>query len=137
MSSPNTPPDAWQDEHDFNRRTFGEDHEAVALDFLLKKGYRLKRKNFRFGKAGEIDLVMRDGPVWVFVEVKARRSHRFGTPEEAVNWNKRKQIRKIALGFFHVLKISEYTARFDVVAIDYVTGVDGNPEIRHHVDAFQ
>ncbi len=120
----------------FNHRSWGEEHEEFALAFLLQKGYRLVRKNFRFGKAGEIDLVMRDDEVWVFVEVKARRSHTFGLPEDAVNEAKRKQLRRIAKGFVHVMELSEYEARFDVVAVDYATGSGGEPEIRHHVNAF-
>ena len=124
-------------DHDFNRRAFGSDHEEIALEYLLQKGYRLKKQNFRFGKAGEIDLIMMDGPIWVFIEVKTRRSHKYGTPEESVDHRKRKQIRKIARGFLHVFNITHYTARFDVVAIDYVTGTDGNPEIRHLEDAFR
>ncbi|MGE3802638.1 MAG: YraN family protein [Candidatus Kapaibacterium sp.] len=119
-----------------NVRAWGTEHEELALTFLLEKGYQLVKKNFRFGKAGEIDLVMRDGEVYVFVEVKARRSHTFGLPEEAVNEGKRKQIRRIAKGFVHVMDLKEYEARFDVVAVDYATGSEGKPEIRHHVDAF-
>ena len=121
----------------FNRRSWGADHEEIALDYLLQKNYRLVRKNFRFGKAGEIDLVMRDGDVWVFVEVKARRSHTFGRPEDAVTQSKRSQIKRIAEGFVHVMKMKEYEARFDVIAIDYVTGTQAEPEIRHHIDAFR
>ncbi len=145
MKSPDTtPPDRPDPEeshashdHDFNRRAFGSDHEEIALAYLQRKGYRLKKQNFRFGKAGEIDLIMRDGPVWVFVEVKTRRSHRYGTPEEAVDHRKRKQIKKIARGFLHIFNLTHYTARFDVVAIDYVTGENGEPEIRHLEDAFR
>lgn len=121
----------------FNRRSWGAEGEELALRCLQDKGYQLVRKNFRFGRAGEIDLVMRDGDVYVFVEVKARRSTQFGAPEDAVTPFKRKQIIRIAYGFFHVMKLTEYEARFDVIAIDYTTGKNGEPEIRHYVDAFR
>ena len=62
-----------------NRRADGATQEELALEYLLALGYRLVKKNFQFGKVGEIDLVMRDGETYVFVEVKARRSHGFGT----------------------------------------------------------
>lgn len=117
-------------------RSFGSDQEEIALNMLLEKGYHLVKKNFHFGRSGEIDLVMRDGETWVFVEVKARRSHEFGLPEDSITPRKRSQIRRVALGFAHVMKLEEYEARFDVVAVDYVAGDDGKPEIRHHVDAF-
>jgi putative endonuclease len=119
-----------------NRRADGAEHEEMALGYLLRLGYRLVKRNFSFGAAGEIDLIMRDGPVYVFVEVKARRSHEFGPPEGSVTVAKRRRIRRVAEGFVHVNDITDYEARFDVVAIDYVTGVGGLPEIRHHIDAF-
>lgn len=119
-----------------NRHAIGASNEELALDYLLAKGYILVKKNFRFGKMGEIDLVMRDRRVYVFIEVKARRSHQYGLPEDAVNITKRRQIRRVANGFVHVFRLTDYEARFDVVAIDYVTGHDGAPEIRHHIDAF-
>lgn len=120
-----------------SHRSPGSEGEEQALALLLEKGYVLVRKNFRFGRSGEIDLIMKDGDVWVFVEVKTRRSRAFGTPEDAVTPAKRKQVMRIALGFFHVMELTEYEARFDVVAVDYATGTGENPEIRHHVDAFR
>ncbi|HYH55460.1 MAG TPA: YraN family protein, partial [Anseongella sp.] len=102
----------------------------------LERGYTLVKRNFHFGRAGEIDLVMRDGDIYVFIEVKARRSRGFGLPEDALTVSKRRQIRKVAEGFIYVNRITGYTARFDVIAIDYVTGAGGEPEIRHHIDAF-
>lgn len=119
-----------------NRRAVGARNEEIALRYLLDLGYRLVKQNFRFGRAGEIDLIMRDGGFYVFVEVKARRSHGFGLPEEAVTPAKRRQIRKVAKGFIHINGLVQYEARFDVVAIDYVTGRNGVPEIRHYVNAF-
>jgi len=121
----------------FNSRSWGAECEELALQYLQGKGYRLIKKNFRFGRAGEIDLIMRDGDAYVFVEVKARRSDQFGPPEDAVTTSKRKQIIRIAYGFAHVMKLTDYEARFDVVALDYTTGIHGAPEIRHHIDAFR
>jgi putative endonuclease len=121
----------------FNTRRDGADHEELALAFLAEKGYRLVERNFHLGRAGEIDLVMRDGAVLVFIEVKARRTHLYGLPEEAVTPAKRRQIRRVAEGYVQVRGITDYQARFDVIAIDYATGVDEqHPEIRHFVDAF-
>jgi putative endonuclease len=114
----------------------GAYHEGIALTYLLERGYTLIKQNFRFGKLGEIDLVMRDRGVYVFVEVKARRSHGYGLPEEAVTPAKRRKIRKVAEGFVYINRLVHYEARFDVIAIDYLTGHDGRPEIRHYVNAF-
>ena len=120
-----------------NLRSRGTEGEELALNYLQHKGYHLVQQNFRFGRSGEIDLIMKDGEVWVFVEVKSRRSHAYGMPEESVTPAKRKQIQRIAKGFVHVMKLTEYEARFDVIAVDYATGSGGKPEIRHHVDAFR
>lgn len=119
--------------HDKNRREKGDYNEELARDFLAKKGYRILHEKWKFGKVGEIDLVCKDGDVLVFVEVKARANHDYGTPEDAVTWQKRQQIRRVARGYYYVNKIAEEECRFDVVAIDYVTG---KPDVRHWVHAF-
>jgi putative endonuclease len=119
-----------------NRRQDGAEHETLALAYLESKGYQLVKQNFTFGRVGEIDLVMRDGATWVFVEVKARRSYRYGRPEDAVPPAKQRVIRRVAEGFIHIWKLRNVHARFDVVAVDYVSGVGGRPEIRHMIDAF-
>jgi putative endonuclease len=124
-------------ERTFNTRTDGSDHESVALNYLLRQGYRLVHRNFHLGRSGEIDLVMRDGRVWVFIEVKGRRTHTYGLPEDAVNQQKRRQIRRIAEGFVQINNLVDYEARFDVVVVDYATSPHKNlAEIRHHKDAF-
>ena len=64
----------------YNRRT-GEMGESLALGYLLKLGYELIMRNFHT-RYGEIDLIMRDKEVMVFVEVKAKKTHEWGTPEE-------------------------------------------------------
>ncbi len=119
-----------------NLREDGARHEDIALEYLLSHGYVLVKRNFHFGRAGEIDLVMRSGDCYVFVEVKARRSRTFGLPEEAVTEPKRARMRKIAEGFFYVMGLHDHPGRFDVVAVDYVTGSNGRPEIRHYPNAF-
>lgn len=119
-----------------NRRRDGAEHEVLALGHLEAKGYRLDTRNFRFGRLGEVDLVMRDGDTWVFVEVKCRRNYRFGNPEDSITHAKQRVIRRVAEGFIHRRRLHGVPARFDVVAVDYMSGSDGHPEIRHLIDAF-
>ena len=119
-----------------NKRTTGSEFEELALAFLLTLGYRLVKRNFHFGRVGEIDLVMLDGDVYVFVEVKGRRSHTYGLPEEAVTRAKQTTMKKVAQGFFHDNKTEWPVGRFDVVAVDFATGRDGGAEIRHYPNAF-
>lgn len=125
-----------KDEVPPNRHELGKMFEDIALEYLLGRGYRLLRRNFRLGRLGEIDLIMRDRHVYVFVEVKGRRTHGYGLPEEALTPAKRRRIRKIAGGYIHITKLTNYEARFDVVAIDFATGNEDGPEIRHYADAF-
>jgi len=70
--------------------------EEEALRFLLKKGYRLVARNRRT-PFGEIDLWMEKDGVPVFVEVKQRKSARFGDPLEAITPWKLERIKKSAL----------------------------------------
>ena len=55
-----------------NTREIGLIQEEIALNFLLNKGYTLVKKNFRLGRIGEIDIVMKDKHIFVFIEVKSR-----------------------------------------------------------------
>lgn len=111
------------------RQFVGAEGEEVAKDFLLKKGYRWLESNFRT-RGGEIDLVMEDGKILVFVEVKNRRSDEYGLPEEAITQAKMKHMIKTALLYIKIKNVRDKMVRFDVVTIDR----DG---LRHYPDAFQ
>jgi len=110
----------------------GKAGEDMAVDYLMKKGYRILRRNFRFYH-GEIDIVAEDGKFLVFIEVKSFRSKMFGEPEDAVNEHKRKKLRRTANGYLIKHGIEDRLCRFDVVAIDLE---DALPRIRHIQDAF-
>lgn len=97
------------------RQSVGEEKERLAELFLRAQGLSVITRNHRC-RYGEIDLVMRDAGVLAFVEVRYRRSNRFGGPAETVD--KRKQRRLIAAAG-HYLQSHPCTlpCRFDVVAI--------------------
>ncbi len=115
------------------RQETGIKGEQIALDFLLGLGYQLVAKNWRC-RSGEIDLIMMDGNIMVFVEVKARRGVDYGLPQEAVGRKKQVKIRRLAEYYLLVANRSEQELRFDVVAI----ALAGNQEplIEHLRDAF-
>jgi len=115
-----------------DRRQRGTAGEDAAAEYLRNNGYRILERNYRF-RRGEIDIVAQDGATLVFVEVKARHSTEFGTPEEAVTYRKRNQLRKIARGYLFDRKIGERECRFDVIGIEYE---NGTPLLRHVKDAF-
>lgn len=104
----------------------------MAERHLRKLGYRIVERNYRAAGA-EIDIIAMDGETIVFVEVKRRNGTGAGTPEEAVNASKQKQIRRAAEAFVAHYRAAERDARFDVVAI-----VESGPRrrIQHLKDAF-
>ncbi len=107
--------------------------ECLAVDFLLKKGYRVVKRNFRYGK-GEIDIIAMNGDVLVFVEVKMRATARFGTPEEAITFRKQRQIRMAAEGYLALHGLTDQLCRCDVIAIR--DQGDAAPLINHIENAF-
>lgn len=90
--------------------------EELAAAHLKKKGYHILVQNYRAFR-GEIDLVAQDGNRIVFVEVKTRRSLKFGLPQEAVTLRKQQQISKIALAYLQARDLLNVPCRFDVIAI--------------------
>jgi putative endonuclease len=110
----------------------GECGEDLAVDFLVKKGYRILQRNYRYGH-GEIDIIAEWKNELVFVEVKTRLSKEYGDPEDAVTVRKRLTLRNTAEGFMFENNIADQICRFDVIAIEYDRG---QPVIRHLEDAF-
>ena len=109
--------------------------EALAADFLRRRGYEIVAANYR-SRYGEIDLIARKGGVTAFVEVKLRADHRFAEAREFVDGRKQARLRNTAL-----LWLSSHDdgsqPRFDVVEIYAPQGLQTrNPEIRHLSDAF-
>lgn len=91
--------------------------ESLALEHLAARGLHLVTRNFRC-RAGEIDLVMRDGEALVFVEVRYRRTSRFVTPPETVDsFKQRKLLRAAAFFLARHRQCRDLTMRFDVVSL--------------------
>lgn len=115
-----------------NRRIQGKAGEDLAARFLEQNGCKIIERNYRFER-GEIDLIAEDGDELVFVEVKARHSSVFGTPEDAVTEEKQEQVRTVADGYLFERDIENRPCRFDVVAIEFK---NSKTEIRHIRNAF-
>ena len=111
------------------KREKGEYGETAALEYLLEKGYKLVARNLRIGR-DEIDLVLQDRQLTVFVEVKARSSSAYGLACEAVDSRKQARMIRAALGFLQA-QPEEISIRFDVVEVDLNTG-----GVRHIENAF-
>lgn len=114
---------------------FGEKSESVAVDFLKKQGYRIIELNYRT-KLGEIDIIAKQEKTLVFIEVKARKSSRFGRPELAVTPKKQRKISMVALYYLKSTKQGNAKARFDVVAINSAKAKE-SPNIKIIKNAFE
>ncbi len=90
--------------------------ESAAADYLKAHGYQILAQNYRFQR-GEIDIIVQQEDRIVFVEVKTRRSLKFGLPQHAVTLKKQRQISKIALAYLQSQDLMDVPCRFDVIAI--------------------
>jgi len=90
--------------------------ERVAGRYLISQGLVLLDRNWR-GPAGELDLVARDGADVVFVEVKTRRSTRYGLPVEAIVPSKARRLRRLAGQWLATNDTAADRIRFDVVSV--------------------
>ena len=99
-----------------SRIKVGKIGEALAVEHFKAQGYEVRTQNYRT-RSGEIDLIVQRGKRIVFVEVKTRRSSKFGLPQAAVTPAKQKQISKIALDYLQTHNLLDVPCQFDVVAI--------------------
>jgi len=100
----------------------GDQGEDQALALLTARGLHMLARNLSC-PLGEIDLAMRDGDVLVFVEVRARRSKRYGGAAASIGPAKRRRLRRAARFFLPMLARQywhgiEPRCRFDVVALE-------------------
>jgi putative endonuclease len=115
------------------RQILGRQGEDIAERFLRQKGYKLVARNYRCA-AGEVDLIVLDQRVIVFVEVKTRSGERFGSPFEAVESRKQRKMMRAAQFFLTQKGLHQREARFDVVGISWPSG---KPIVEHIENAFE
>ena len=111
---------------------WGKEGERVAERYLQKKGYKLVERNYRC-LGGELDLIVLDRRVIVFVEVKTRTGSGFGTPFEAVEARKQQRMIRAAQFFLAEKGLQQRDARFDVVGVSWP---GREPVIEHIENAF-
>lgn len=96
--------------------TAGARAEALAAEYLERQGLTLLERNFRT-RRGEIDLVMREGAVLVFVEVRLRTNAAYGGAAASIT--SRKQARLVAAAQVYLARLGrEPPCRFDAVLLD-------------------
>ena len=118
-------PAEWTDE----RHKRGLAGEQQAIQYLLSRGWHIVAHRFRVGHT-DIDLIVRQGSLVAFVEVKARRGDAFGSPLEAVTGAKRRDLVKAARVW-----VDRYGRPSDVYRFDCIALTDG--KLEHLADAFR
>jgi len=99
------------------RQTTGMIGEKLAADFLARQGYEIIEKNFRC-KEGEVDIIAKDGQFLVFVEVRAKNSRTFGTPEESVTPRKKEHLKNVPARYQETHDNLPVEWRIDFVAVE-------------------
>ncbi len=102
--------------------SIGRGAEKTAENYLVGQGLTLVQRNFH-GRRGEIDLIMDDGDILVFVEVRSRQSGRFGKASETIDAKKQAKLIRTAEQYLAAgASIGDQRAnricRFDTVAFD-------------------
>lgn len=94
---------------------FGNEGEQFAVDFLLKAGYDILERNFRYLKA-EVDIIAKKDDILVIVEVKARNDGFLEDMNTVIN---RKKIKLLTLAADHYVTQNaiEEEVRFDLITI--------------------
>jgi putative endonuclease len=108
--------------------------EDLAHAYLCGQGLQPIGRNYRC-KAGEIDLIMLDQDILVFVEVRYRKSQRYGGSLESINTRKQQRILTTATHYLYTHRwAQQHPCRFDVVLM---SGATNNPQMRWIADAFR
>ena len=106
--------------------------EKQAERFLKNAGYKILGRRVRVGRHDEIDLIARLNDTMVFVEVKTRKTEKYGRPAAAVNREKRRKLSRAAVTFLQRRKLRPPYIRFDVIEV-----IEEPFEIRQIENAFQ
>ena len=115
------------------RQEQGSWAEDRALAHLRRHGLSLIARNFH-SRFGEIDLIMRQGEVLVFVEVRARRNAGFASPAQSIDEPKQRRLALAASNFLQVRpRYAQLRSRFDAVC---VTGANSKATLQWITNAF-
>ena len=91
--------------------------EDAAYRYLQQQGLRLLERNFR-SPVGEIDLIMKDGDIIVFIEVRYRSSNQVTSAQETIDYRKCRRIIKAGNHYLQKHRLCNMAlCRFDVVVL--------------------
>lgn len=97
-----------------NKKT-GNEGEDLAVEYLLRRGYKILKRNLTY-PFGEIDILAEDAGVVVIIEVKTVKGESWGQAHDLVRWKKQQKLRLLALAV--VKEYPDRDIRVDVIGID-------------------
>ncbi len=112
-----------------NNRGIGQNYEHIASSYLSDKGYKILFNNY-YTKFGEIDIIAYKKGLYVFCEVKYRKSDKYGKPYEYVTDLKKDRLSRTVMAFLSKNPVNDSDLRFDIISIN-------GGEITHIKDAFE
>lgn len=110
---------------------FGKISEDKAVAYLMAHGYTIRDRNWRIGHK-EIDIIAQKNDTIAIIEVKARKSDRYGDPTEAITDRKIRNLVQASNAYIHFHRIN-LQVRFDIISI---IGEPGNQIVDHIENAF-
>ena len=108
--------------------------EDMAADYLTSKGFSILHRNIRFPE-GELDVVAQWERTLVFIEVKTRKTEKFGSPSQFVSEEKQRRQVAAASRFISLCRLWKVPARFDVISVVLPPG--DTAKIEHIESAFR
>ena len=116
-----------------NTREIGNKYEDKSVEILVKEEYKILERNYQ-NRFGEIDIIAEKNKEIVFIEVKYRKTNKFGYGYEAVDRRKIIKILKLANYYIQSKKYQDYKIRFDCMSylgneLDWIKDIVWGDEI--------
>ncbi|MDD5071275.1 MAG: YraN family protein [Patescibacteria group bacterium] len=114
------------------RREVGKFGENLVKNYLLKKGYEILGENVKISFQ-EIDIIAKEGKIFVFVEVKTKLSSAFGKAEDAFDFRKSGHLGKALELYIYKNDLDENLIRLDFISVD-INREKKMAKIKHYKD---
>ncbi len=116
-----------------NTREIGNKYEDKSVETLVREAYKILERNYQ-NRFGEIDIIAEKNKEIVFIEVKYRKTNKFGYGYEAVDRRKIIKILKLANYYIQSKKYQDYKIRLDCMSylgdeLDWIKGIVWGDEI--------
>jgi len=99
-----------------SHRSIWDTGEDIAVRYLESKWYAILERNYQI-KGGELDIIMRENWLTIFVEVKYRKNEAYGHPLDTFSISKRRAMKRTAMLYISKHKIDLESIRIDFIGI--------------------